>query len=191
MRLDPARLTDTVALRPATAADAAPLAEACRRSRAHLEPWEPVRPEEYFTPRGQEARLRQYEEQRAAGLTARWLLWDTTAAHPEVAGGITLSNVTLGPFRSANLGYWIDVGYVGRGLATAAVEAVCAASDARLGLHRLEAGTLVDNAASQRVLAKCGFTRFGLAPAYLHINGAWRDHRLFQRLLNDRAPHAV
>lgn len=44
---------------------------------------------------------------------------------------------------------------------------------------------MVDNAASQRVLAKCGFEEFGLAPRYLHIDGEWRDHRLFQRVLHD------
>ena len=51
-----------------------------------------------------------------------------------------------------------------------------------LGLHRVEAGTLVDNGASQRVLEKNGFERIGVAPSYLRIAGAWRDHILFQRL---------
>jgi ribosomal-protein-alanine N-acetyltransferase len=49
-------------------------------------------------------------------------------------------------------------------------------------MHRLEAGTLVDNVASQRVLEKNGFERIGLARAYLRIAGAWRDHILFQRV---------
>ena len=43
----------------------------------------------------------------------------------------------------------------------------------------------MENTASQRVLAKCGFEQFGFAPKYLHINGAWRDHRMFQRILFD------
>ena len=55
----------------------------------------------------------------------------------------------------------------------------------RLGLHRLEAGTLVDNVASQRVLEKNGFELIGLARNYLHIAGAWRDHLLFQRTAED------
>lgn len=56
------------------------------------------------------------------------------------------------------------------------------------GLHRLEAGTLVDNKASQRVLTKCGFAEIGLAPGFLHIDGAWRDHVLFQRLCTTGRP---
>jgi len=51
-----------------------------------------------------------------------------------------------------------------------------------LELHRLEAGTLVDNHASQRVLEKNGFERFGLAHRFLLIAGEWRDHILFERI---------
>ena len=53
---------------------------------------------------------------------------------------------------------------------------------AELGLHRLEAGTLPDNYASQRVLQKNGFERFGLARRLLLIDGTWQDHVLFERL---------
>ena len=49
-------------------------------------------------------------------------------------------------------------------------------------LHRLQAATLVDNHASQRVLEKNAFERIGLARRYLHIGGDWRDHILFQRV---------
>ena len=66
-------------------------------------------------------------------------------------------------------------------LATGAVGAVVEHAFGPLGLHRVEAGTLVDNVASQRVLEKNGFERIGLARNYLHIGGAWRDHLLFQR----------
>jgi ribosomal-protein-alanine N-acetyltransferase len=35
------------------------------------------------------------------------------------------------------------------------------------------------------VLEKNRFTRIGLAPRYLRIAGAWRDHLLFQRTGED------
>lgn len=50
------------------------------------------------------------------------------------------------------------------------------------GLHRLQADTLVHNGASQRVLARNGFSRIGLAPRYLRIAGRWQDCVLHQRL---------
>jgi len=51
-----------------------------------------------------------------------------------------------------------------------------------LGLHRLEAGTLPDNFASQRVLEKNGFERFGYAHRLLLVQDEWRDHVLFERV---------
>ncbi len=52
----------------------------------------------------------------------------------------------------------------------------------QLGLHRLEAGTLLHNTPSQRVLARNGFRPFAVAESYLKIAGRWQDHVLFQRL---------
>jgi [ribosomal protein S5]-alanine N-acetyltransferase len=34
----------------------------------------------------------------------------------------------------------------------------------------------------QRVLVPDGFVRFGVAPAYLHIAGEWRDHAVYQKV---------
>lgn len=73
----------------------------------------------------------------------------------------------------------------GRGLATRAVATIVEITFGELGLHRLEAGTLVDNIASQRVLERNRFTRIGVAPRYLCIAGAWRDHVLYQRTTED------
>jgi ribosomal-protein-alanine N-acetyltransferase len=49
-----------------------------------------------------------------------------------------------------------------------------------LGLHRIQAATLLHNLRSQRVLERNGFVRFGVAPAYLNIAGKWQDHALYQ-----------
>jgi ribosomal-protein-alanine N-acetyltransferase len=102
-----------------------------------------------------------------------------------IAGTISVSNVLRGAFQSANVGYWVDRPRNGRGLATAAVAEVVRHAFDELGLHRLEAGTLLDNIASQRVLEKNRFTRIGVARKHLYIAGAWRDHVLFERLADD------
>jgi len=47
-----------------------------------------------------------------------------------------------------------------------------------------EAATLVDDVASQRVLEKSGFTRIALA-RNLRLAGAWRDHLLFRRTVEE------
>ena len=57
-----------------------------------------------------------------------------------------------------------------------------------LGLHRLEAACIPENAASRKLLVKAGFAEEGFAQAYLKINGVWRDHVLFGLISPLRAP---
>ena len=80
------------------------------------------------------------------------------------------------------MGYWVGAGDNGRGLATAAVRDVVRVAFEDLGLHRVQAETLLHNARSQRVLERAGFVRFGVAPAYLRIAGRWQDHAVYQVL---------
>ncbi|WP_069742713.1 GNAT family N-acetyltransferase [Streptomyces sp. EN23] len=178
-------LAPDVAFRPAELADAPSFAATLSRNRAYMRRWEPVRPDTFYTVEGQAARLTALLADRDAGRAMPWVLADPD---DQVIGAFTLSAIERGPFRNGRLGYWVAEGHAGRGLATAAVRAVCEAARDRLGLHRVEAATVTDNAPSQRVLAKAGFERTGTAPGYLHINARWRDHHLFQRLLHDDPP---
>lgn len=161
---------------------AAELAAAYDRNREHLAPWDPVRPPAFFTPAGQAADVVARLDVVRRGLGASWVLVSSDGL---VVGRVNLNNIVRGVFQSSSVGYWVDGTLVGRGLATGLVtHAVDAAVD--LGLHRLEAGTLVDNVASQGVLTKCGFAEYGRAASYLFIAGTWQDHLLFQRILHDR-----
>ena len=102
-----------------------------------------------------------------------------------MVGRVNLNNIVMGVLRSASVGYWVAAEHGGRGLATGAAEYACAQAQGR-GLHRVEAGTMLHNDASQRVLERCGFEFIGVAPRYLFLAGAWQDHRLYQRILHDR-----
>lgn len=94
-------------------------------------------------------------------------------------GRMTLSQVVRGPMQGVNLGYWIDEEYQGSGLTTEAAREVVRFAFGPLKLHRVQAGTLPHNAASQRVLQKVGFRQEGYAKNYLNIAGRWQDHVLF------------
>jgi ribosomal-protein-alanine N-acetyltransferase len=173
-------LPDGYELRPLTADDAPGLAAAYRRNREHLAPYDPLRDEAFYTDAGQARAVEAQLRAVAVGQVDPWTLW----YDGEVVGRLNLNNIIRGVLQSANVGYWVDRELTGRGLATAAVgHAVDRARQLRL--HRLEAGTLVDNVASQKVLLRCGFEEFGLAPEYLFIAGRWQDHRLYQRILHD------
>jgi ribosomal-protein-alanine N-acetyltransferase len=159
---------------------AAALADAYRRNADFLGPYEPRRSGEFFTLAGQESAVAGQLAGAARGSSAHWVV----VRDDEVVGRVNLNSVVRGAFQSASVGYWVDQEHLRRGLATAMVEHAVAAAR-QMGLHRVEAGTLLDNTASQTVLLRCGFAEYGRAPSYLCIDGAWRDHVLFQRLLHD------
>jgi ribosomal-protein-alanine N-acetyltransferase len=168
-------------IRALSKADAPALAAAYGRNRDHLEPWDPIRDETFYTDDGQAAAVEATLQAAAAGTQDAWLIMQGA----DVVGRIALSNIVRGLFLSASIGYWTDLAHTGRGLATEAVGFAVRRAD-ELGLHRVEAGTLAHNVASQRVLLKCGFERVGLARDYLFIAGQWQDHEIFQRILHDR-----
>ncbi len=171
----------TVGIRVVSADDAEALAAVLSRNRAFLAPWDPVRADTYFTVDGQRTLLAQTLRRYEQGLD--WPAVVTVDGVP--VGRVNLNNVVRGAFCSADLGYWVDQAPNGRGVATAAVAAVVATAFTDLGLHRVQAGTLLHNRGSQRVLERNGFTPIGIARRYLHIAGRWQDHLLFQRLADD------
>lgn len=146
-------------------------------SRELMEPWEPSRPEDYFTEERQREviaeALRMYEQGTAV---PHVIVGDDG----EVVGRITLNTIVRGPFLSCSVGYWVGAEHNGRGHATRAVADIKRVAFEEQGLHRVEASTLLDNVRSQRVLERNGFARFGVAPTYLKIAGKWQDCALYQ-----------
>ncbi|MTB87089.1 GNAT family N-acetyltransferase [Aeromicrobium senzhongii] len=162
--------------------DAEPLADVLRRNRKAMAELEPNRPEVYFSAKGQRAiiqdALRRYED----GVSFPRVI---IGPDDEVVGRINLNEIVRGPSLKGVLGYYVDAAHQGRGLASAAVGEMVNLAFLRLGLHRIEAATRTDNASSQRVLEKNGFTQFGVARDYLRLAGQWHDHVLFERIMGD------
>jgi len=169
-----------------TAGDAPVLAELQQANRNFLAPWSPQREPAHYTVAGQRRAVADALVAHAKGTVLPHVILCDGA----VVGRVTLSDITHGTFSSCHLGYWLSESHNGRGLATTAVSEIMAIAFGELGLHRIEAGTLVNNFRSQAVLERNGFVRFGLAPAYLKIAGEWRDHCLYQALneARDGAP---
>lgn len=84
---------------------------------------------------------------------------------------------------TAELGYWLDKDWHGRGLMTEAVRLMLGLALAGGRRMKIEAYTDVDNKGSQRVLRKCGFAITGtIVNAVNHPTRGWRDQYHF--LLN-------
>ena len=168
-------MTVTRLISPADATEVAALLTA---NRDFLAPFEPVRSESYFTAEGQLTGIEDVLDRHAQGTVLPHVILDSG----RIAGRITLNGIVRGPFLSCSVGYWVAESANGRGVATAALREMVGIAFTRLGLHRVQAETLLDNIGSQRVLERNGFERIGMAPAYLRIAGQWQDMILFQVL---------
>jgi len=164
-----------VTIRPLAHGDAAPLLDLRSRHRAFLEPWEPLRDDDFYTlerqRQGVEASVREREEGRSAPFVV--------VHEGAIVGAVNLTAIVRGVFQNAYLGYWISPDVGGRGFATEAVRQAVETGFRTLALHRVQAAVIPRNVASVRVLEKAGFREEGLALRYLRIAGTWEDHRLF------------
>lgn len=165
--------------------DAPVLAELAHLNREFLAPWEPAREQDYFTVERQRALVAEALARYQRGSAVPRVIVDGSG---RIVGRITLNDIVRGTFQSAHLGYWVGAADNGRGLATAAVRETVGLAFGDLGLHRVEAATLLHNNRSRRVLEHTGFSRVGIAPAYLNIAGKWQDHVLYQRVSEDSQP---
>ena len=159
------------------------LADLQLTGRPFFAPWDPVRTDPYFTVAGQQADVENALARHSRGEALPHVILDEDS---QVVGRITFSGITYGAFQSCNMGYWVAQESNGRGFATDAVQAMTALAFNELGLHRVQAETLIPTARSQRVLERVGFVRYGTAPEYLKIAGRWQDHLMYQLLTDSQ-----
>ncbi|MFE6976329.1 GNAT family N-acetyltransferase [Streptomyces sp. NPDC057682] len=97
----------------------------------------------------------------------------------EATGTVNINSVIRGRYQGASLGYAAFAPSAGRGYMTEGLTLVLRYAFEQLRLHRLEASIQPANTASLAVVRRLGFQYEGLSPAYLYIDGAWRDHERF------------
>ncbi|WP_181338207.1 GNAT family N-acetyltransferase [Hyphomicrobium methylovorum] len=175
-----------VTLRQPQALDYAQWAELRALSRSHLVPWEPTWGPDDLSRSMFRRRLRVYAKDIREDSSYPYFIFNGAT----LIGGLTLSNVRRGSAQTASLGYWMGAPYAGRGHMQDAVTAFLRVAFGQLGLHRVEAATMLKNAASIRVLESCGFENEGLARDYLKINGRWEDHLLYAHVAGRPAAQA-
>lgn len=185
--------SDDFAIVPFVPELAPAIADYFARNREHLAPWEPPRPDDFFTESYWQRRVLENQEEARLDRNHRWAIVGGPAlAHGlpvdlsgRVIGTVGLSNVVRGPLQTANLGAGLDRHAEGRGLMYRAAYATLTHGFDVLGLHRIEAGHRVENTRSARLVARLGFERIGHARRYLLIAGEYRDHVLYQKLEED------
>jgi ribosomal-protein-alanine N-acetyltransferase len=173
----PAWLTaDEVTVRPLAHRDARAWREARRRNAAWLRPWDATVPPGASTrPTSFRALVRRLHKQARAGTTYPFAI----DVDGRFAGQITVNNIVRGSAQFASIGYWLDRQFAGRGVMPRAVALVIDHCFAAAGLHRIEVAIRPENSNSLRVVEKLELREVGYAPKFLHIDGDWRDHRIY------------
>jgi [ribosomal protein S5]-alanine N-acetyltransferase len=181
---EPSLLDAPVTLRPVRAKDAAAWRDTRVRNASWLRPWEPTNPETplYRSSLGPYVTMaRTMRREARQGVTLPWvLIYDG-----RFAGQLTVGGIVWGSARSAQVGYWIDEAYAGRGVIPTALAMAIDHCFFVVGLHRLEATIRPENQASRRVVEKLGFREEGIRRRSLHIDGAWRDHICYALTVED------
>jgi len=173
----PARLTaGEVTLRPIGYSDQTAWRSARQRNAAWLTPWDAT------VPPGGETRpstfrqlVRRLNRMARAGTTYPFVVEVSGA----FAGQLTVNNIVRGSAQFASLGYWLDKEFAGRGIMPRAVAMAIDHCFFTAGLHRVEIAIRPENSNSLRVVEKLEIREVGFAPKFLHIDGAWRDHRIY------------
>jgi ribosomal-protein-alanine N-acetyltransferase len=147
-------------------------------NRAHLDPWEPPRPEGYYTEAFWRRRLEKNHDEMARDQSLRLCILRKSDEDGPLLGHANLSNFVRGAFQACHLGYSVDRRAEGKGLMHEALVAVIAHAFGQLQLHRVMANHVPTNERSGRLLRRLGFVVEGYARDYLFIGGAWRDHVL-------------
>lgn len=158
----------------------------------HLDRWSPPAGPGFFTPGFWAEKLRIGLEEFHNDRAVRFVLQLADgAADPAldapIVGTCNYSNIVRGPFQACYLGYQIALAQQGQGLMAEALRATNGFMFTDRRLHRIMANYRPENYRSARLLQRLGFRREGIAPDYLFIDGAWRDHVL-TALVN---PHFV
>jgi ribosomal-protein-alanine N-acetyltransferase len=181
----PVTLTgDEITLRPPRLRDRSHWNTVRAENRDWLSPWEATFPQiPIDSPAYEDASkrpsfyqmVRMLNHEARFGRSYSFFIWHGS----NLVGQITMGGVMYGALRGAHIGYWIDRNFANRGFTTQAVKLVTAFGFAQLGLHRIEINVRPENAASCKVALKAGYLEEGQRKAFLHIDGAWRDHICF------------
>jgi [ribosomal protein S5]-alanine N-acetyltransferase len=151
------------------------------RNRDWLGPWEASSPDQKPEQVSFGGLVRHYNTEARAGR----MLPFTVRHEGRLVGQMVLFGISWGSLLSVAAGYWVDRGIAGRGVAPTALALAGDHALGVMGLHRLEVNIRPENTNSLAVVRKLGFRDEGVRAAYLHIDGAWRDHRTFALTTDD------
>lgn len=146
------------------------------RNEVFFKPWEPLRPPAFQSEGFWVEQVALRELQQIEKSAAYWVAENRYDG--QIVAHCSLTNIVMGAFKAAYMGYAVDERYQAKGLMKAlCLDAISYAFN-ELELNRVMANHMPENKRSERLLRSLGFIREGYAKRYLRINGKWEDHVL-------------
>ena len=166
-----------ILLRPLVVADEREWHRVRHENAAHVGPWEPT------LPPGSQLRpvvsfrdfVRDLDREARADRALPWAI----EVGGRIVGQVHLFGIVRAAQQSCAAGYWVAESETRRGIASRALAMAIDYALGPGGLHRVEVNIRTDNEASLAVVRRLGLRDEGMRERYLHIDGAWRDHRSF------------
>ncbi|HEY9857639.1 MAG TPA: GNAT family N-acetyltransferase [Stenomitos sp.] len=178
MQRSPVHLeSDRLVLRMGTPPEVPEILRYYRDNQAHLGPFDPARPPDFYTESFWQEQVRRNLHEYRADQSLRLFLFaqkDPTC----ILGTVNFTAFVRGVSHSCNLGYGLASEAVGKGYLTEVLPVALGFVFDRLAMHRVQANYMPHNERSGALLKRLGFVIEGYARDYLYINGAWRDHLL-------------
>lgn len=148
------------------------------RNRDVFEPFDPARPENFYTESYQQTLLHCEHQLFMELKNIRY--WVYLKSNPDlIIGTVCFHNILRSEFQHCSIGYKLDKEYWHKGLAKEAVSFLISRVFKELHLHRVEAFVMVENSNSSNLLRSLGFRTEGLCLQSAKIQGEWANHLIY------------
>jgi ribosomal-protein-serine acetyltransferase len=108
----------------------------------------------------------------------------------DLAGGIGLHKIDS-INRSAEIGYWLVEGFVGRGVMSRSTQALTSFAFEELAMHRVVIRAATGNARSRAIPMRLGYTHEGTERGSQVLNGESIDIEAYSMLSTEWAPSGL
>jgi ribosomal-protein-alanine N-acetyltransferase len=154
-----------------------------QNNQAIFEPWEPIKPNKFYTLNYQSSLLAAERNMKSRSQSIRYFLFEDNNPH-EIIGSINFYHIMRFPECSCKLGYKLAATAQHKGYAYEAITFLLPRIMNYYNLHRIEADIMPANKASISLIKRLNFSYEGVSRLSCEIKGNRHDHYRYAFLSN-------
>ncbi len=149
-----------------------------------FEPYEPTRPDNFYSKAYQKALLTFEYTAITKAETVRF--WIFKKDDPDkIIGTVSFSNIQPFIYSSCNIGYKFDKHNQHQGFALESINKLIEIIFYEFNLHRIKAYIMPNNIPSKKLIERAGFSLEGVARKNIFIQDIWEDHEQYSLIKED------